>query len=703
MPDNVPVLRVVQPERHIRFGPFELDSRTGELRKLGIKIRIGQRTIEILLMLLRHPGEVVLREEIRQKLWPLDTVVEFDHSINAAIQKLRDALGESADNPRYVETLPRRGYRFIGTVETPPLEQAAVEAPPAAARTRRKASPLIVTAAVLLGLFALAAWLRPWESRAAVKDVTASLGALRDPVISPDGTTVLYRDGRGLFLRRLDSLKETPVYTREPLNDLPAWSPDGSQVVFVTSQGLIRVALPNGPPVMLWQKIPVTRGYAYAPDGSVVAAIGMGAPNGGNLFLVPANGGNPPRLDVPGLTEGRFYYPEFLPDGKNILFAWARQDDEAGLYLATLENGRITRGPILLRKNMTAGHYSPSGGGRLLFVQDDKLYAQKLDIRRGRLEDETELIVDGVLTHPETNRARFSVSRNGVLVWTAGRAALSQLTWFDRKGKVLGTAGPPCLPIEVRLSPDEKHVLAYTITDRGGYSIVEANRTGFVSLPAMSGPPLWTPDGAHIIYSRKEGGSYRVLERGIGGGTEKELARVAQMNRLLDISADGKVLIYKWARRMFAASLNGSLEVAQPQMVAETVNGRLSPDGRWVVYSADMSGRSEVYARPFPAGLPSQLTSTGGARPIWRGDGKEILYLRGSTIYSLRVEARGTTIHASPPEALFDVRVPDGIVGDVMPIEVTRDGSRILFAQAVEQPSPQLTYVMTAWDAALRH
>src|ERR1022692_1727742 len=131
MPQNAVSLQVVPPARYIRFGPFELDSRAGEVRKHSIKIRLQQQGFQILLMLVKHPGEVVLREEIRQKLWPHNTAVEFDHSINAAIQKLRDALGESAGNPRYIETLPRRGYRFIGTVETPPAEPVSESAPPA--------------------------------------------------------------------------------------------------------------------------------------------------------------------------------------------------------------------------------------------------------------------------------------------------------------------------------------------------------------------------------------------------------------------------------------------------------------------------------------------------------------------------------------------------------------------------------------------
>src|SRR6516164_4914619 len=103
--------------RMLRFGPFELDVRAGELRKHGIRIRLQEQSFQILLMLLDHPGEVVLREQIRLKLWPNNTVVEFDHSINAAVKRLRNALGESAEEPVYIETLAKRGYRFTGEVE----------------------------------------------------------------------------------------------------------------------------------------------------------------------------------------------------------------------------------------------------------------------------------------------------------------------------------------------------------------------------------------------------------------------------------------------------------------------------------------------------------------------------------------------------------------------------------------------------------
>src|SRR5260370_17347050 len=113
------------PTRNVAFGPYELDLRRGELRKEGRRIRLQEQPFQILRMLLESPGEVVSREEIRKHLWPDDTVVEFDHSINAAVKRLRDALRDSADQPRYVETLARRGYRFVGAVEAAPPPRSA--------------------------------------------------------------------------------------------------------------------------------------------------------------------------------------------------------------------------------------------------------------------------------------------------------------------------------------------------------------------------------------------------------------------------------------------------------------------------------------------------------------------------------------------------------------------------------------------------
>jgi hypothetical protein len=130
-----------------------------------------------------------------------------------------------------------------------------------------------------------------------------------------------------------------------------------------------------------------------------------------------------------------------------------------------------------------------------------------------------------------------------------------------------------------------------------------------------------------------------------------------------------------------------------------SVAGHFSPDGHWIVYRSN----SEIYVQPFPlTGLRTQISTSGGMSPVWRGDGKEILFWNDSTIYSVRVEAKGARFHAETPVALFKVRVPDGLVGEAESLAVTRDGSRLLFEQAVEQPDPALTYVTTNWDTKSR-
>src|ERR1035437_2231343 len=166
--------------RCLRFGVFELDVRAGELRKHGIRIKLREQPIQVLVMLLEHPGEVVLREEIRNRLWPDNTVLEFDHGINSAVQKLRNALGESGDNPRYIETVARRGYRFLGEVQQPAEIESTPRAEPAPPGANDPEPPTIAprrtllkyTAAVAvaaLALLAAGAW---WRQRTQARPLT---------------------------------------------------------------------------------------------------------------------------------------------------------------------------------------------------------------------------------------------------------------------------------------------------------------------------------------------------------------------------------------------------------------------------------------------------------------------------------------------------------------------------------------------------
>jgi DNA-binding winged helix-turn-helix (wHTH) protein len=728
------------PPRFFRFGPFELDVRAGELRKHGTKLRLRTQPLQILLILLEHSGDVVLREEIRKLLWPEDTTVEFDRGINAAVQRLRDALGESADDPRYIETLPKRGYRFLIEVERIGEEPAslapavagvsptALVQPAGPSSTQPAARPWhpyvhVTTVVATACLLALLVWLGPWPSGKRTArpsgNFVLSLGLIPATLVSPNGTAVVFRiPGRGVFYRRLDSLAETPVFSSGPPISLGAWSPDSSQIAGISGRGvLIKKQVPNGPSVTICSGLGTERGLTWNAHGSILfAMIDEGE---GRLYVVPDSGGSPVHVEVPALKHGFFFEPQFLPNGEDFLFAFAGEgDEEAGLYLATLRNAKVVKGPVRLRTNVTAGKFTPSAGGRLLYVQDATLFAQRLDVDNWTLRGEPERILDGVFSAEQSRTAAFSVSNNGVLVWRSGGKDRSQLTWFDRSGKFLGAAGPPDAISAVALSPDEKHLLV-TIADRRS-EIVEAYQGSYFALLGIIRRPVWMPDSSHILYCRWEPGRCRLMERLATGGPETEVAQLPEMASPRNVSPDGSVLLYEWKKLLYVTHIRGSAPKLLPELALRSFQQQFSPDGRWLVYSGygvNELGMVQVFVRPFASGgFPIQIAPRAGGFAAWRGDGREIIYFhverpdpnqgrqdgRSGMLQSVRVEVKGSEFHASPPQPLFPVTFSAGLPSDGNPIAVTRDGSRILFAQAVEQ-GDQPTYVMTAWEQQLTY
>ena len=269
--------------RLVRFGAFEVDLRAGELRKNGLSLKVRGQPIEVLALLLEQPGEVVTREEIQKRLWPEDTFVDFDHSLNTAINKIREALGDSADNPRFVETLPRRGYRFIAPVETArravseeetlhrsvstsaPVDIGAglASVPPgrehpqgAPLRTRWIIALLVVVAAVGAGV----AW---WFTRSThtvpapiLTRLTSDSGLTTDPALSPDGKLLAYasdRAGEGnldIYVKQVGG-GEPLRLTRDPADEHePAFSPDGTTIAFRSEReggGIYVVSALGGP------------------------------------------------------------------------------------------------------------------------------------------------------------------------------------------------------------------------------------------------------------------------------------------------------------------------------------------------------------------------------------------------------------------------------------------------------------------------
>lgn len=333
----------------IRFGLFELDIAAGELRKRGLRIKLQSQPLSILVLLLERPAEIVTREMLYEKLWSSKgAFVEFEHSLNASVAKLRQAIGDSAESPRFIETLPRRGYRFIAPIEVARVEPAVqvnggaalghapevaepdhaggVAAPSAHIRSRM---PLVVIA-VVLPLLIAAAWLfRPRSPAPApiVVPLTTDQGKMFAPSFSPDGNQIAYswdgdnQDNFDIYVKLIGSPATLRLTTNPAPDVLPAWSPDGRQIAFLRGKEIYTISPLGGPERKLAEVLGVQDRFSWSPDGKWLAVAQRLAPEEQNgIFLISADGQQRRRVTI---RNGRSYDygPAFSPDGHRLAYA----------------------------------------------------------------------------------------------------------------------------------------------------------------------------------------------------------------------------------------------------------------------------------------------------------------------------------------------------------------------------------------------
>jgi Tol biopolymer transport system component len=598
---------------------------------------------------------------------------------------------------------------------------AGVAAPqPVAARRRNRERIAWAVAAVAL---AAAAWLglsRPKTVTSAARGLRASILLpeklfLHNAVLSPDGSRFVFggRDAAGkvqLWLRPLDASTSTPIAGTEG-GVLPFWSPDGRSIGFFADGKLKRIELAGGSPLALTDVDGV--GGAWAPNGDILFAGPAGA-----IQRLPASGGAPTavtKLDVArGETAHR--YPFFLPDGTHFLFlamnvAGADQHPANRLWVGSLNGGSPK--PLIVTK-----YNAQYSQGHLLFVQGGNfggiLLAQPFDPVRLETSGTPITLADQV--GPDgafAGLADYSVSSNGSLLMDTSPQQ-QRLQWLDRRGSRIGDLGDPAQRFLFALSPDASRV-AESIFDPASQTlqvwILDAARGVRTRLTAPPGDHLgavWSSDSSRIACQADQKHQADIVVRAAdGSGTEQMLTDEEGQRQPTDWSKDGWILHLDreaaGSRLMQLAAIResspGKTVIVVPRSKKDFgITARFSPDGRWVAFDQDESGRSEVYVLSFPdARGRAQVSTNGGLAPKWTRGGKEIVYQDfEERIVAVDVDA-SQDMRVGTPKPLFQLPEGANFAWDVTP-----DGERFLIGVPVVKSTSRVLDLVVNWPAALK-
>jgi Tol biopolymer transport system component len=526
------------------------------------------------------------------------------------------------------------------------------------------------------------------------------------PVISPDGTRLLFaapaKDGRLLlWSRALDSLTAQPIDgTESNGGPFPFWSPDGRFVGFF-SDGKLKTIDPNGGSAQTIADAPNASGGSWGPDGTNIYA-----PQPGRLYRVSAAGGpaTPLRELDASRREWMQLWPHFLPDGKHYLYAGKSADPEkTGIYLGTvgMQESR------LLIRGETNGVYSPPG--YLIFVRDGSLLAQAFDLGTLQLANEAfPLPSHGGESSPAlgSTYGLFSVSQNGILAYAGRHFVDVQPTWYDRGGKVLGAIGEPGEYATVTLSPDEKRVALERTGARPGVWLLDV-ATGIATklrFNSLEGDPVWSPDSRELVISDYRSGINNLHRKVIGRNDEELLLASGEDNFAQEWTRDGASILFieQGGRSLYRLPLSGP---QKPERLLHTpfANDQfhISPDGRWIAFNSQESGRWEVYVASFPSFADKrQVSRDGGCQPLWGKDGKELFYLSLQGKLMSVDTTIGATFDAGVPSALF--QAPISVNPAIDQYGVTRDGQRFIFPAPIDSGSAEPITVMVNWAAGLK-
>lgn len=679
----------------VRFGPFEWDPARAELRRRGVRLRLTGQPLDVLTLLIAHADRVVTREELRRELWGEETVfVDFEQGLNTAIARLRQTLGDSAENPRFIETIPGRGYRFIAELGPAPRLEAEATPPRASGINRR--TWLAGSLGLVVGGASAYLGVRPEAppERAQVPGrfiVSAppappllSSTSFQDLAISPDGHHIVYRAGiegaAGLYVRALDRIEGRFL----PGTDLwsPFFSPDSTHVGFYAFavRSLMRTSVLGGPPLRVADSLEYLAGASWSADDQIVFATTNSSQG---IMRVAASGGRPEALTRPGPGENHVM-PEWLPGDRGLLFTVLPTDGgDAPPRIAALD---IRSGEV--RTLMAGSHPRYAASGHLVYVLENDLLAVRFNVQRLGVEGEPATVLPGI----EATRGfgQYSFSRNGtLLVVMDSRSTRRELVWVDRDGREKSFPAQPRAYTYPRISPQGRRIaLNARETNRGQILVWDAARAA--ATPILSGPgesdlyPVWTSDGRRLAYISGVGSRHQLRVVAVGSaGPGEPVASGFELRAPYFFSPSGSELVY--ARQgpdgvtndvaLWKTSLGQDAEPVR--LLGGARNADLSPDGRFIVYQANQTGRFEVYVRSFP-NIEDQyvkVSTAGGIQPVWSPRNDELFYVEPgspSHLMSVSVDAGSDLVVSGPRPLLewpyfqaelgrtYDVLRPDG-------------------------------------------